>query len=71
MHHSSKLIPRNAGDVHIYCRRRQNVAIGSTGGLQALEFVQRLIKPPLYGGLVAGELGEGVCLIGIANKGPA
>ena len=66
----SKAHPRNAGDVHIYRRRRRNVAIGSAGGLQALEFVQRFVEAALYGGLVPGELRECVGLIGVPDEGP-
>ncbi len=39
------------------------------GGLPALELVQRLVELPLlYGGLVAGEFGERVGLIGVPNE---
>jgi hypothetical protein len=41
---------------------------GATGDLEASEFVPGLIEVSLYRGLVAGELGEGVRLVGIPDK---
>jgi hypothetical protein len=62
---------RNAGNIHIYGRRRRNVNISSAGGLQALEFVQCLVEAALYGGLVAGELGKSVRFIRVPDEGPS
>lgn len=38
-------------------------------GLEALELVQRFIEAPLHGGLVAGELEEGVCAVAVPYEG--
>ena len=47
------------------------VALGTAVGLQALKFVYGLVEAPLYRGLVAGELGESVRLVGIPDAGSA
>ena len=52
------LIPRNAGDVHVYRRGRWSVATSAAGGLQALEFVQCLVEFAIDRSLVARELGK-------------
>ena len=41
------------------------------GGLEALELVQGLVEAPLYGGLVARELGESIGAVGVPGEGPA
>src|SRR5829696_114473 len=62
------LIPRNAGDVHIYGHGRWSVAICLAIGLQALEFVQCSVEAALDRGLVAGELGKGVRAVRVADE---
>ena len=52
----SGTFPGDSGDVDVYGHWRRDAALGAAGGLEALEFVQGLIKAALYGGLVAGEL---------------
>ena len=47
------LIPRNAGDVHIYGRRRWGAATSAACPLQALELVQCPVEAALDRGLVA------------------
>src|SRR5215217_7086890 len=56
------LVTRNAGDDQIYSRGRWSVAISTTGGLEALQFVPCLVDAPLYGRLVSRELRERVSL---------
>src|SRR5215211_4508870 len=56
-------------DVDVHGQRRRNAVGGNTGGLQALEFVQGLVEAPLYGCLVARELGEGVRILGVPGEG--
>ena len=53
---SLALVPRNAGDIHVYRHGRCSVAISAAGGLEALEFVQCFVEATLYGGLASGEL---------------
>ncbi len=67
----SAITLRNSGDVNIHCHRRRDAARGGASGLQALEFVQGLVEAPLYGGLVARELGEGIGAVGVPGEGPA
>jgi hypothetical protein len=55
----------------VHGQKRRDAARGGTVGLQALEFVDRLVEAPLYGGLVTRELREGVLLVGVSDKGPA
>jgi hypothetical protein len=55
-HLSLALVPRNAGDVHVYRHWRCSVAISAAGGLEALEFVQCFVEATLYGGLASREL---------------
>jgi len=62
-------VARDPRYVNVYYHGRQNFASGASGSLEALEFVQCLVETPLYRGLVAGELGEGVRLACIPNKG--
>src|SRR3712207_8775370 len=52
------LFSRDFGDVHIYCYGRCDAGIRMASSLQALEFMQSFVESPLYGGLVARELGE-------------
>jgi hypothetical protein len=53
---SLALVPRNAGDVHVYRHGRWSVAIGAAGGLEALQFVRCFVEATLYSGLASGEL---------------
>jgi hypothetical protein len=46
--------------VDFHCHRRRDAAGGGAVGLQALEFMEGLVKAPLYGGIVAREVGKGV-----------
>jgi len=55
-HLSLALVPRNAGDVHVYRHWRCSVAISAAGGLEALQFVQGFVETTLYGGLASGEV---------------
>jgi hypothetical protein len=57
--------------VDVHCHRRRDAAGGGTVGLQALEFMEGLVEAPLYGGLVAREVGKGVLSVGVSDKGPA
>ena len=57
--------------VDVHCHRRLDAAGGGTVGLQALEFMEGLVEAPLYGGLVAREVGKGVLSVGVSDKGPA
>ena len=50
------------------CCWRRNATSCNSGGLEALEFVQRLIEASLYRCFVAGELREGVSLVGTPDK---
>src|SRR5215218_5741471 len=42
----------------------------TSGGLPALQFVQRPVESPLYSGLVPGELRERVGPVGVPAEGP-
>src|SRR5829696_7055457 len=48
-------------------RRRDSSA--TSGGLPALQFVQRTVERPLYSGLVPGELRERVGPVGVPGEG--
>src|SRR5215208_1887617 len=65
---SLMLFSRNAGDVHVYRQRRWSVVISAAGGLEALEFVQCFVEAALDRSLVAGELGEGVRCVRVADE---
>src|SRR5215207_8944828 len=65
------LIPRNAGDVHIYGHGRWSVAICLAIGLHTLEFVQCSVEAALYRSLVARELGKGVRPVCVADESAA
>jgi len=63
-------IQRGDLQVHVY-RCRQWNRFPPTGRLEALQLVKGFVEAPLYRGLIAGELGEGVCSIGTPDKGEA
>ena len=56
------------GDVDLHGGRRRDAAPGAAGGLQALQLVQGVVEAPLYGGLVARELEEGVRPLGVPDE---
>jgi hypothetical protein len=62
---------RDLWGVDVHCHRPLDAAGGGTVGLQALEFMEGLVEAPLYGGLVAREVGKGVLSVGVSDKGPA
>jgi hypothetical protein len=62
---------RDLWGVDVHCHRPLDAAGGGTVGLQALEFMEGLVKAPLYGGLVAREFGESIGAVGVPGEGPA
>ncbi len=55
-HFSLEAFPRDPRYINVYGHGRINVASSTSGGLEALEFVQGLVEASLYGRFVAGEL---------------
>ncbi len=66
---SSGFLPRLSGDLHVHGDWWRNLAVGVAGGLKALELVEGPVEAPLCGGLVAGELGEGIRFVCIPLEG--
>ena len=60
---------KDSRDVYVHGQGQRDTVCSDAVDLEALELVQRPIEAPLHGGLVAGELGEGVRAVAVPYEG--